>query len=353
MIKKEKAIVYGIGNFFEKICQKIRNNYEVIAYVDKNLEKTAEGNSVISLEKALEQTYDRIIVTILNVQICYELIQVLIQTYGVEPERIILGNIFMYENGEIDYCLKVNSKGDIVFEQKRVCIAARNIDEFNNIYDIYEKECYSYFLNKKEDVVLDIGMNIGGATLFFASKKHIKRVYGYEPFSNTYQQALYNIEKNSVYKEKIRCYQYGIGNKTEFRNITYNPKMSCGQSTIEERNRQARKNYEEWKLISRKDDILEQIDVRDIKEVLTYILESHRNENIVLKIDCEGEEYNIFNRIDECGFFERIAMIMMEWHYGGKSELVNILEKNNFAFWEFSQNRDSGLIYAVNLKKGS
>ena len=137
MIKKEKAIVYGIGNFFEKICQKIRNNYEVIAYVDKNLEKTAEGNSVISLEKALEQTYDRIIVTILNVQICYELIQVLIQTYGVEPERIILGNIFMYENGEIDYCLKVNSKGDIVFEQKRVCIAARNIDEFNNIYDIY------------------------------------------------------------------------------------------------------------------------------------------------------------------------------------------------------------------------
>lgn len=46
---------------------------------------------------------------------------------------------------------------------------------------------------KTDSIVIDIGANIGLASLFFAARKNVIKVIGYEPLRSTYQKALHNI----------------------------------------------------------------------------------------------------------------------------------------------------------------
>lgn len=347
---RERIIVYGIGSYYKEICSEIHERYEVVSYVDRNIQPRY-GLQISSIDEALKVPYDKILLTILDTRAYYDVIRRLVEEYHVKADRILLGCIFQFEKKEISYYLRVNENGNIVLEQRGISITTRNIDELNNVLGIYGSNHYGYFLDGKKDVVLDIGMNVGGAALFFANMDNVKNVYAYEPFMETYLQAEENIKTNDKGRDKIKCFQYGISDRTEHRTIIYNAQMSCGQSTVQDKNIHARGNYQDWNLITEQDDRTENVLVKDIKEVFTEICTEHTTENIVLKMNCEGEEYSIIQRMDECGLFERVKIIMAEWHYDGREGMTDILEKNGFMYWNIVMGPETGMVYAVNMKQ--
>ena len=54
-----------------------------------------------------------------------------------------------------------------------LCIASA--DQFYNAYEVLVGKIYRYYIsNTRKDIVFDVGMNIGDATLFFLENKKSK-----------------------------------------------------------------------------------------------------------------------------------------------------------------------------------
>lgn len=342
---KERAVIYGIGNLYIEMKERIEERYEVIAKVDRDLSKS---DKIVSLKEALLMEHDRILIMMTDIKSCFDVVNRLIKEHNVPSKKICLG-INYQQNREWDF-LEPTINGDIICMLDDIKIITKNIDEFNNIREIFCSNCYSYSLgDNRGEIVIDIGMNIGGAALFFAKRKKVVKIYAFEPFIETFNQARQNVELNgSVYCNKIECFPYGISNISESRQILYNREMTCGQSTDVVANENARNNYKDWQLISDDNDILVSVEVRDVKDILLQIYELHRQENMILKLDCEGEEYKILERMDEAGLFDRIKVIMLEWHYGGEKRILEVLNRNRYAYWNFKDgNGSAGLVYAI------
>jgi len=71
------------------------------------------------------------------------------------------------------------------------------------------------------------------------------------------------------------------------------------------------------------------------------------DEKIILKIDCEGSEYEILERLNDTGLLPRFDVIMIEWHIKGTAPLRKILHDNNFDILSMGEhNMNIGMMYA-------
>ena len=80
-------------------------------------------------------------------------------------------------------------------------------------------KCFLYTLtisySAKNSIVIDIGMNVGIASLFFATLPHVEKVYAFEPFKAPYLRAMDNFKLNPALSAKIQAYNFGLSNKFE------------------------------------------------------------------------------------------------------------------------------------------
>lgn len=345
-MQKKKAIIYGIGMFYGEMEEQINEMYEVVAKTDRNADMSG---GVLALKEAFDVSYDVVIIMIRDIKICFDVINTLRTEYGISCCQMFLGLNLEPDNAWDS--LDIHDDGHIIFKVNNISIITKNVDEFNNIKDIFSANCYGYFLNDtSEEIVIDIGMNIGGASLYFYNRENVKKVYGFEPFPDTFAEAEENFKLNGIAgTERMEVFPYGVSDVNTHRQVIYNKNMTCGQSTNDEANAKARKNYQEWKLIADSDDKTTEVEVRDIKEIMLKIYEAHKKENVVLKMDCEGEEYQIMDRLDEEHLLDRIKIIMMEYHYGGEKKLTETLRKNHYSYWVFphADQAGGGEIYAV------
>jgi len=137
---------------------------------------------------------------------------------------------------------------------------------------------------KKGDIVIDIGMNIGVFTVT-ASKKGAK-VFGFEPDYQNYKMAEKNCAINNV-NANIKNVAVSDISKEKF--LYLNEKKNRG-------------NHSFTKFKGRRGVKVDCIGINDI-------LESIKPNK--LKIDCEGEEYNIVKAVNS---WEGIEAVRMEWH---------------------------------------
>lgn len=69
------------------------------------------------------------------------------------------------------------------------------------------------FATNKAYMVLDMGANRGYASLYFAMQKWCKKVFAFELFPQTAQQAQENLALNPTLESKITLHKYGLGSK--------------------------------------------------------------------------------------------------------------------------------------------
>src|SRR5690606_10345393 len=92
------------------------------------------------------------------------------------------------------------------------------------LWEIYCNGSYNYQSSAaKPCVVIDIGMNVGFASLFYSLNKSVSKIYSFEPFLPTYKQALRNIERNKSLSGKIVTHQFGLGRNEENLVVNYAP----------------------------------------------------------------------------------------------------------------------------------
>lgn len=131
---------------------------------------------------------------------------------------------------------------------------------------------------KDGDVVIDIGGNIGMVSIYLAKKYPFLKIYAFEPVKQNYENFLKNIELNNINKDIIKVFNLAI-TKDRRDVILTSPFYNSGASNIYD-------NYSNG-IVLNNDISIKSITFDDI----------FSNNNIskckLLKIDCEGAEYEI------------------------------------------------------------
>jgi len=200
----------------------------------------------------------------------------------------------------------------------------------------------SYAVNFSYDAALiDIGLNRGIVSLFFATYPNIKKIYSYEPFKPTFELAKKNLELNPQLKKKISAFNFGLGKTDATLKLPYMDKATGGMSTTHDVCK-GEKNIK-----------TKTVAIRDAAKEITPILEENKDKYIIIKCDCEGAEFEIFERLNEEKLIENIDVIIMEYHFDNPGQLVNILSENGFVVRTktLSKKAGTGYIYAVRMVK--
>jgi FkbM family methyltransferase len=148
------------------------------------------------------------------------------------------------------------------------------------------------FLSVKEQTVIDIGANIGDSPLYFASQG-AKKIVALEPFPKNYEIALHNVNLNEL-NGKISLILAGCGSKKGSIMIDDDKiglYVQAGGS----------KNGKVIPILTLED-----------------VLDQYGVESAVLKMDCEGCEYDTI-LYTSANTLRRFTLIQIEYHYGYKN----------------------------------
>lgn len=205
------------------------------------------------------------------------------------------------------------------------------------LYEIFIEKIYSIDVTENELVVIDIGMNVGVASLFFASQSYVNKVYGYEPFPETFAEASLNVSANPKFASKLTLNNEGVSDINEIRYITLFESGLLSASTIEQNNDYGKKigQVVEVQLVS-------------INKVFELVIAENPNAKILLKLDCEGEEYAIFDMLKEATYLNKVDIAIIEWHEKGSAPIEKVLLDNQFKLRHTHHvSENSGMIYAT------
>jgi FkbM family methyltransferase len=168
---------------------------------------------------------------------------------------------------------------------------------------VFFSEEYS-FLPVKDKVVIDIGANIGDTALYFVSRG-AKKVIGVEPSRQNYESAKKNIALNNL-SDKIELVLAGCSSKKG--TISIDSNLGGSQVSLND----GKKGGSTIPLIT-------------IEDILK---ERESNDNYVLKMDCEGCEYDIILSSHK-EIMKKFSHIQVEYH-AGYQNIKNQLESFGF-----------------------
>ena len=179
-----------------------------------------------------------------------------------------------------------------------VSMLVAHTDDFHIIREILITNDYN-FLTKTPFCVVDIGMNVGLASLYFATLPQVKEVHSFEPFQGPYKRALANFQVNEALAKKITAHNIGLGNGTSVKTVLYNDTSPIGVST-------------RGLTHGTPTEIL----IQDAAEVLSAIVDQARAKGlkVAVKMDCEGSEFPIFESLIASNILQNINVFLIEWH---------------------------------------
>ena len=179
-------------------------------------------------------------------------------------------------------------------------------------------------LNFNGRVVLDIGANTGGTAVYFALNGALK-VYALEPMPLTYTFLFRNIIENNL-QDKILAYKLGCGNKNLKIRLRKDVSM-LGSDLNSSICKCKDSNYDEVEIVTMKDIIM-----------------MNGIGNCVLKMDCEGCEYDALLGLDQ-ETLSHFDEIILEYH-NGAGKIIDFFRKNNYEIvYPLLVQKRSGILY--------
>ena len=94
---------------------------------------------------------------------------------------------------------------------------------------------------------------------------------------------------------------------------------------------------------------LKDLHIKDVSEYFAKNVEEYGG-TFVAKIDCEGAEYEIVQRLDQTGLLTKINIYMIEWHVRGPEILQSIFIQNDYYVLCRPNDDGTGMMYAVRKK---
>ncbi|MBF2708231.1 FkbM family methyltransferase [Flavobacterium soyangense] len=263
----------------------------------------------------------------------------LVKSYGIDKDynNLTFRAISYYNKIKDHYptiIIKSHKQG-VIIEIENLKLYLESPEEFYIVKEVFVEKDYNFLADNKF-VVFDIGMNIGISSLFFSLNKNIDKIYSFEPVLTTYNQALYNLGLNTKNSNKIETFNFGLGGSTRMEKVLYNSqaKGNCG----------IRLGLSPSIDIDNSKEI--EIEIKAVEEILPELLGQHLNQKIVFKIDCEGAEYEIIEKLSSENLLNIIDMLLIEWHDKGPKMIEEVLINYNFIIISRVFSPISGMIYA-------
>ncbi len=311
--------VQFIQNFIDKLRGK-KNALELIKQF-KELKISVLDNTnafANALEKNIASKADDILKAIENLKE---------NKYIIIPETFLTNYLNKINNNESD-CILIDN---ILFKKNQNAFGLAEIFARRD-YEIAGIEDY---------VLIDVGANVADSTLYFANNACCRKVYAYEPFSMVYGVANENIDLNPHLKNKIKLAKYGWGNSNKILNVAVSNDINLsGGNTI--------CDFFNEKLPILKNSY-DQIEIKSSSEELKRILQENPSSKIILKMDIEGSEYECLENLVQNDMLKYINIIVLEWHFNGYIQILNMLKKHNFICFNERFQNEVGFIRAVNM----
>lgn len=197
--------------------------------------------------------------------------------------------------------------------------------------DIWRHQVYSrppVRLHSDPRVVVDIGANIGCFTLYAATRWPSASIHAYEPAPENFAFLNHNVELSGA--EHVSCHSSAVA-------------AVCGTTTL------YLKRESGWH--SMWGDSTEASLTVPTTTLEDIVAELNGQSIDLLKLDCEGAEYEILDGRESL-LAERVNQVAMEYHeVGGHKvqELAALFERAGFRYEiEPAQRWNTGMLYAIN-----
>jgi FkbM family methyltransferase len=214
-------------------------------------------------------------------------------------------------------------------------IYIETVEEIFIIDEVFVKMSYNFIFQDKT-VLIDVGANVGIASLFFSKQDSVDKIYAFEPMDVTFNQAKNNFKRNHLISKVTCFFNIGLANSNREDVFKFNPNCKGNTGFRGELSPNFVKD-----LVTEKKVIL-----KDASVEIKKIVDDNPSSKIVIKMDCEGAEYEILENINQSGIIRDIDYLLIEWHDKGAQDLEDILYRNGFNFFGQNLSNNAGMIYA-------
>ena len=150
-------------------------------------------------------------------------------------------------------------------------------------------------------LVFDIGMNVGFASLALAAMCPGAEVYGFEPFPKTFERARRNFQDNPDLARRIHPLCVALSDHEGEEEWNFDAADAAMSS-----------QFADPIFGGKKDGV--KVRLESAAAAMGAIADRHPGWPCIVKMDCEGGEYAIFEDWAASGLDRRIDLVMMEYH---------------------------------------
>lgn len=178
-----------------------------------------------------------------------------------------------------------------------------------------EKKFLKEKFKRKKIIFLDLGCNLGTFTDFINKNLKIKKIYIFEP-----SKTCFKLLHNKYRSEEIKIFNIAVSNIKK--NTKFYEKEIVSQSTLNNKKNKVFKNL--------KNKSTYYIDCISLDEF--YKKNKFKEIYDLVKIDCEGEDYNILKGAKKLLKKNIIKLIKIEIEFENNNlyEIINYLNKFNY-----------------------
>ena len=222
-------------------------------------------------------------------------------------------------------------------------VEVRSEEDLYILEEVFARRVYAVRMPRRT-IVIDVGANVGFAALHFAGLAEVDRVVAFEPFPRTVQLAAENLARNPALASKIDLQPFGLAARSEERRVEYSEewKASVGLSGLPPHLRDRSQVHTATVRTQRASEVIERLG------------SEWPGHELVVKLDCEGSEYEILEDLVASAQIRRVAVVLIEWHDRGPELLEGLLLDSGYTVLRGDRPRGRiGMLYGVNLARSA
>lgn len=330
-----KIVVYGMGQFYQNRKYLLPKEAEIVAFANSDESRATSVSGIKFENRPILKPSELVSVDFDYLYICtayftgIDIFESLKST-EIDLSKVRFLNRCGVTNREWNY--EIFADGTIMSNIGDIVIHERRNSDLGTIAEIYAEHTYDINITEKS-IVIDFGMNVGMASLFFAGNPNVNKVYGFEPFPDTYQMALDNFElNNEEIKRKIIPYNAAVTDREGYMDVAVETDVTGWRSLFVDKTNAPKIR----------------IKCLAAADVVGKIVDESDGNKIIIKCDTEGSEFLIFESLGKTNLLKKIDAIVMEYHRN-PMEILNLLEKNGYR-WHRNGTNQIGNITAFHIK---
>lgn len=219
----------------------------------------------------------------------------------------------------------------VTFETKnnlkiKIRVNSTDLMALTNVWMINEYEIEKFKINKN-DIIIDVGAHIGLFSLLASKSCFAGKIFSYEPINENFEMLMQNIKSNKL--KNIFPFNLAVSKNTS------NVKLFLDKDESAHSIFQKNTSYVTVESISLQ-KIFDDNDINFCK---------------ILKLDCEGAEYEIIDSLPD-KYFEKIQNMIIEYHLADSKpelgkDLISKIKNVGFQITTRPHHNDMGLLIAT------